>query len=182
MTAVFLETPRRLVDVTIDGRAVRVPEGSPILEACRQEGIDTPTLCYLENLTPVNVCRVCVVEVENSRVLVPACSRKVENGMAVKTDSERVQLSRRMVLEFLGSSVHLELTSPDVKRWVEEYGAEPDRYGPRSEPADAGVRDARRPGHHHEPDGTAAETVSQPVKVDNDLYVRDYSRCILCYK
>src|SRR5262245_6220136 len=182
MTAVFLETPRRLVDVTIDGRAVRVPEGATLLEACRQQGIDTPTLCYLENLTPVNVCRVCVVEVENSRVLVPACSRKVESGMSVKTDSERVQLSRRMVLEFLGSSVDLELTSPDVKRWVEDYGAEPDRYGPRSEPEDAGARDARRPGHHHEPDGTAAETVEQPVKVDNDLYVRDYSRCILCYK
>src|SRR5262249_55820653 len=135
MTAVPLSPPRRIVELTIDGDAVRVPEGSTILEACRQQGIDTPTLCYLENLTPVNVCRVCVVEVENSRVLVPACSRKVENGMAVKTDSERVQLSRRMVLEFLGSSVDLELTSPDVKRWVDEYGAEPDRYGPRSEPA-----------------------------------------------
>src|SRR5439155_25193324 len=68
------------------------------------------------------------------------------------------------------------------KRWVKNYGAEPARYGPRSEPAEEGARDARHPGHHNEPDGTAAETVEQPVKVDNDLYVRDYSRCILCYK
>jgi NADH dehydrogenase/NADH:ubiquinone oxidoreductase subunit G len=95
----------RLVDVTIDGQTVRVPEGATLLEACRQQGIDTPTLCYLENLTPVNVCRVCVVEVEKSRTLVSACSRKAEAGMVVHTDSERVRTSRRMVLEFLTSSV-----------------------------------------------------------------------------
>ena len=66
---VFLAAPQRLVDVTIDGKDVRLPEGATLLQACRQEGIDTPTLCYLENLTPVNVCRVCVVEVEGSRTL-----------------------------------------------------------------------------------------------------------------
>ena len=47
MSTVFLEAPRRLVDVTIDGQTVRVPEGATLLEACRQQGIDTPTLCYL---------------------------------------------------------------------------------------------------------------------------------------
>ena len=70
--------PRRAVELTIDGRSVSVPEGSTLLEAARQIGVDTPTLCYLENLTPVNVCRICVVEVEGSRTLVPACSRKAE--------------------------------------------------------------------------------------------------------
>ncbi|HKZ76334.1 MAG TPA: 2Fe-2S iron-sulfur cluster-binding protein, partial [Actinomycetota bacterium] len=105
----------------IDGKTVRVPEGSTILEACRSEGIDTPTLCYLESLTPVNVCRVCVVEVEGARVLAPACSRAVEAGMNVRTDSERVRHSRRLVLEFLSSSVDLSLVSGDVKRWIDEY-------------------------------------------------------------
>jgi predicted molibdopterin-dependent oxidoreductase YjgC len=152
-----LAPPKRLVDMEIDGKPVRVPEGSTILDACRTEGIDTPTLCYLENLTPVNVCRVCVVEVEGSRVLAPACARPVEPGMKVVTDSERVRHSRRLVLEFLSSSVDLSLASGDVKRWIAAYGAEPERYG-------------------------QAETVGQPVKIDNDLYVRDYSRCILCYK
>src|SRR5207244_1263916 len=99
----------RTVDITIDGRTVSVPENTTILEACRAQSIDTPTLCYLETLTPVNVCRVCVVELEGSRALVPACSRKVEAGMVVKTDSERVRLSRRLVLEFLASSVDLSL-------------------------------------------------------------------------
>ncbi len=76
MSAVLLETPRRMIGISIDGNEMRVPEGSTILEACRRQRIDTPTLCYLETLSPVNVCRVCVVEVEGSRTLVPACSRK----------------------------------------------------------------------------------------------------------
>jgi NADP-reducing hydrogenase subunit HndD len=120
MTSVFLDTPKRLVDVEIDGRQVRVPEGATLLEACRGQGIDTPTLCYLENLTPVNVCRACVVEVEGSRTLVPACSRTAESGMKVHTDSERVQTSRKMVLEFLASSADVSLASPDVQRWIAE--------------------------------------------------------------
>src|SRR6185312_14203622 len=95
----------REVELTIDGRSIVVAEGSTLLAACAAAGVETPTLCYLETLTPVNVCRVCVVEVEGSRVLVPACSRRVEAGMVVHTDSERVRHSRRMVLEFLGSSV-----------------------------------------------------------------------------
>jgi predicted molibdopterin-dependent oxidoreductase YjgC len=173
----------RLVEITVDGRAVKVAEGTTLLQACRQEGIDTPTLCYLENLTPVNVCRVCVVEVEGSRALVPACSRAAESGMTVKTDSERVRLSRRLVLEFLASSVDLS-TAPDVQRYLGRYGARPERFGPQAPPAKAGDRDFRMAGRHAPPDGggAAAANVGQPVKIDNDLYVRDYSKCILCYK
>ena len=172
--------PVRQVEISVDERSVRVPEGATLLEACRQEGIDTPTLCFLENLTPVNACRVCVVEVEGARTLVPACSRKVENRMKVKTDSERVRLSRRLVLEFLASSVDLS-TAPEAQAYLERYAARPERYGPPVKPAREGERDAAVAGHHHEGDGTTA-TVRQPVKIDNELYVRDYSKCILCYK
>jgi predicted molibdopterin-dependent oxidoreductase YjgC len=146
------------VAVTIDGRDVLARQGATILDACRRLGVDTPTLCQIDNLTPVNVCRVCVVELEGSRVLVPACSRKVEEGMKIRTDSERVRHSRRLVLELLASSVDMSLTSRQVHGWIEQYGADPSRFG------------------------AEAATVAQPVKVDNDLYVRDYSRCILCYK
>ena len=118
------------VRVQVDGRPIEVPEGATILRACEQAGVDTPTLCYLETLTPVNVCRVCVVEVEGSRVLAPACSRQVESGMKIATRSDRVRHSRRLVLEFLASSVDLSLVSEDVKRWMEEYEAEPARFGP----------------------------------------------------
>jgi NADP-reducing hydrogenase subunit HndD len=182
VTEVFLQAPKRLVDVSIDGATVRVPEGATLLDACRQHGVDTPTLCYLENLTPVNVCRVCVVEVEGSRTLVPACSRKAESGMTVHTDSERVRTSRRMVLEFLTSSVDLEFAAPEVLGWIERYGADPGRYGPPEPAHAAGERDAAVPGEHHVSAGSMADTVAQPVKYDNDSYVRDYSRCILCYK
>ncbi len=182
MTTMPLAPPRRLLDLEIDGETIRVAEGTTILDALRSKGVDTPTLCYAENLTPVNACRVCVVELEGARVLVPSCARKVEEGMKVKTDTERVRHSRRMVLEFLGSTVDLGLADAAVTRWMEGYEADPSRYGPAMEPTPAGERDARHAGHHHDPDGAVAETVDQPVKVDNDLYVRDYSRCILCYK
>jgi len=168
----------RTVEITIDGRSVTVPEGTTLLTACRKEGLDIPTLCFLENLTPVNVCRICVVEVEGSRTLVPACSRMAEAGMKIQTASERVRLSRRLILEFLASSVDLS-TAPGAQRYLEEYSAEPERFGPPAPPERN--RDEAETGHHHVGDG-AAETVGQPVKVDNELYVRDYSKCILCYK
>ncbi|MEV4108585.1 2Fe-2S iron-sulfur cluster-binding protein [Nonomuraea sp. NPDC049695] len=152
-----LQPPRRLIDVQIDGEDVRVPEGSTILDACQTAGKDIPTLCYGDTLTPKNACRVCVVEVEGARTLAPACSRKAEPGMKVGTDTERARQSRKVVLELLGSSVDLS-TTPRAAEWTAEYGADPSRFG----------------------DGAA--TVEQPAKVDNDLYVRDYSKCILCYK
>jgi predicted molibdopterin-dependent oxidoreductase YjgC len=174
-------TLRRTIELEIDGEIVRAREGETILQVCQRQGLEIPTLCYGETLTPVNACRVCMVEVEGSRVLVPSCARKAEDGMVVRTASERVRHSRKMVLEFLASSVDLS-TTPDVDRWIGEYDARPDRYGPPAEPARAGVRDHARPGHHHAGDGQTAATVAQPVKVDNELYVRDYSKCILCYK
>ncbi len=175
-------SPTRSVEVSVDGRAVSVPEGSTLLEACRKLAIDTPTLCYLENLTPVNVCRVCVVELEGARTLVPACSRVAEPGMKIQTDSERVRLSRRLVLEFLASSVDLS-TAPTAQDYMQRYEAKPERYGAPAKPTRAGERDRAAVGHHPaDPKGRGAATVHQPVKVDNDLYVRDYSKCILCYK
>jgi predicted molibdopterin-dependent oxidoreductase YjgC len=149
--------PVRMVEIKIDGRSLFVSEGATILEAARQLGIETPTLCYLENLTPVNVCRLCVVELEGSRVLVPACSRRVEAGMVIHTDSERVRLSRKLVLEFLASSVDLS-TWPAFAEFSSRYGADPGRFG------------------------EGAANNSQPVKIDNELYVRDYAKCVLCYK
>ena len=171
----------RSVELTIDGEKVRVPEGSTLLDACRRRGLDTPTLCYADNLTPVNACRVCVVELTGARVLVPACSRRAEPGMVVATDSERVRLSRRLVLELLASSVDLS-TAPAFAAYAQRYDAHPERFGPGAPPAAAGEREAAHPGHHHEARADAAATVGQPVKVDNDLYVRDYAKCILCYK
>jgi predicted molibdopterin-dependent oxidoreductase YjgC len=171
-------TPRT-INLTIDDTPVEVPEGSTILDACAQLDIDTPTLCFGETLQPANVCRVCVVELEGARTLVPACSRPVEDGMVVRTDSERVRHSRKMVMEFLASSVDL-ATTPVAEDYLARYDARPERYGPPAPPDPD--RDAKRTGRHEEPDGQTAATVHAPAKVDNDLYMRDYSKCILCYK
>lgn len=153
-----IDPPQPLVELTIDGTTVGVPVGRTVLDACRELGIDLPTLCYLETLTPVNVCRVCVVEVEGSRTLVPACSRRVEAGMVVATGSPRVEHSRRLVFELLASSVDLSLLDHTTVAWMEVSGVDVDRF-----------------------DAPLA-TRSQSVKIQDDLYVRDYEKCILCYK
>lgn len=174
-----LAPPRRMVQVEIDGREVEVFEGQTLLDACRKAGVDTPTLCYGETLEPHNVCRVCVVEVEGARVLAPSCSRKAEAGMKVQTDSERVRLARKVVLELLDSSVDLS-TTPVAPGYLARYDADGERFGPSAAPDERlGVR---RPGVHEATDGLTAATVAQPTKLDNELYVRDYSKCILCYK
>ena len=174
-----MESAERTVTITIDGTEVRVREGATLLDACRSIDIDTPTLCYGDTLQPANACRVCMVELEKARTLVPACSRKAEDGMVIHTDSERVRLNRRVVLELLASSVDLS-TTPIVQPYLEIYDVKPERYGPPAPPDPD--RERRRAGYHVVPDGQTAATVAGPVKVDNDLYVRDYSKCVLCYK
>jgi len=150
------ETSTVTLTVTIDGHETTVEEGATLLAACTAAGVSTPTICWAENLTPVNVCRVCVVDVEGSRALVPSCSRPAEDGMVVSTDSERVRHSRKMVLEFLASGTDLS-EAPQIQEWIEEYGADPSRY-------------------------EQPERIDEPIRVQDELYIRDYDKCVLCYK
>ncbi len=145
------------VTVSINGSSVIIPEGASLKDACTEAGVEIPTLCWAANLTPANACRLCVVEVENSRTLVPSCSRQAEDGMVVQTDSERVHHSRKMVLEFLGSSVDLS-QADDLARWSKEYGADPDRYG------------------------LGQAKIEEEIKIQDNLYIRDYDKCVLCFK
>jgi predicted molibdopterin-dependent oxidoreductase YjgC len=144
------------VRLTIDGQEVGVSPGTTLLGACQRLGIDTPTLCWGQTLIPQNACRVCVVELEGARVLVPACQRQAEAGMRITTDSERVRHARKLVLEFLASSVDVS-TAPAFQAYLRRYDGHPERF--------AGGR-----------------TVATPPKLDNEAYVRDYAKCILCYK
>ncbi|WP_419945715.1 2Fe-2S iron-sulfur cluster-binding protein [Candidatus Poriferisodalis sp.] len=169
------------VTLSIDGREVTVAHGQTILAACTAAGVDTPTICWAPNLTPVNVCRVCVVEMEGSRTLVPACSRPAEDGMQISTDSERVRHSRRMVLEFLGSANDLSQAT-EIAEWSEHYGADAGRYV-------SALNEAGEAGTGTEIDaefdtGAAVELsrVDDPVRIQDDLYIRAYDRCVLCYK
>jgi predicted molibdopterin-dependent oxidoreductase YjgC len=167
------------VTATINGDEVTVASGATILQACRQAGVDLPTLCYGPTLTPANACRVCMVEVEGSRVLVPSCSRALEDGMVINTGTERAEHSRKLVMELLGSASQLDRADEKVEGWMATHGADSTRFGA---PEEEKPRESPRPGHHHEPSLHRAATVAEPPKVEDDLYVRDYSRCILCYK
>ena len=86
--------------MTIDGKAVQVPAGTTVYDAARLHGIAIPTLCHLQNQTPVGVCRLCVVDT-GARVLSAACVRPVEPGMKVSTNSEKVLAARKTLLELL---------------------------------------------------------------------------------
>lgn len=170
---------RSTVTATIDGAEITVAAGFTILQACRESGIELPTLCYGPTLTPANACRVCMVEVDGSRVLVPSCSRLLEDGMVVNTRTERAEHSRKLVMELLGSASELDRADAELAGWIEGHGAAIGRFG---EPEGETPREKPSPGHHHPPNVDRAETVAEPAKVEDDLYVRDYSRCILCYK
>jgi predicted molibdopterin-dependent oxidoreductase YjgC len=156
MNTVPLENPRAQVTVCIDGNEVSTPGDSTILQTCHDQGIDIPTLCYLDRFEPANSCRVCVVEVAGSRTLVPACSRRVTDGMEITTESERVATNRKLVFELLASSVDMSLVDESTERWMEHYDVDPEHFG------------------------ATVATVAQPVKIQDDLYIRDYSKCILC--
>ena len=152
-----VQAPVRMIGLEVDGLPVKVREGSTILEACRVAMIETPTLCYATNLTPVNACRVCVVELEGARVLVPACARKAESGMKVKTDTDRVRHSRKLVLEFLASSVDLSTASKTTHDWIAKYEANPTRFG-----ADASVPAKPSEAYGHD-DRDNAEPPGDPL-------------------
>lgn len=87
--------------LTIDGRQIEVPEGTSVLEACRQAGAHIPTLCYLEGFSATGACRLCLVEIEGARTLVASCAQPATEGMVVKTNSPRARRARRAVLELL---------------------------------------------------------------------------------
>jgi NADH dehydrogenase/NADH:ubiquinone oxidoreductase subunit G len=147
-----------LLSVSIDNRPVMVPPGTTVLNAARAAGIAIPTVCYHDHLTANAVCRICVVEWMGSRTLVPACVAKVQPNARIYTNSERVRTARRVILEMLASAVDLS-EAPELQALLAEYGADPHRFGP----------DAVRREHG-------------AVKVDNPFYVRDYDKCILCWR
>lgn len=144
------------VTLSIDELTVEIPAGTTILEAAKSAGITIPTICYHEVCTANALCRICVVEVEGSRTLTPSCIAQVSEGMRIQTRSERVMRARRTILEMLASSVDLS-EAPDILAMMEEYSANPERY----------------------PEAARREP---PVYDDNPMYIRDYSKCILCWR
>jgi NADH dehydrogenase/NADH:ubiquinone oxidoreductase subunit G len=144
------------VTLTIDGATVTVPGGTTILKAAEQAGQQIPTICYHDHCTANGLCRICVVEVDGVKPLLPACLSRITEGMKVSTSSARTERSRRTILEMLASAVDLS-EAPEIAKFMTAYGADPARF----------------PG---------AERRAYPVLDDNPMYIRDYSKCILCWR
>lgn len=144
------------ITLTLDDREITVEEGTTLLEAARQAGADVPTICYHEATTPNAICRICVVEVEGQRILQPACIVKAGAGMKVQTRSEKVIRARRTILEMLASTMDLS-ESEEIQRMMYDYSASSSRF----------------------PD---AERRESAIKDDNPMYIRDYSKCLLCWR
>ncbi|MCF0124381.1 MAG: iron hydrogenase small subunit [Clostridia bacterium] len=94
----------KLVTLTIDGQKVEVKEGTSVLQAARNAGIDIPTLCFLKEINEVGDCRMCIVEIEGRRGFVTSCIQKVEEGMVVHTNTPEIMEARRVVLDLILSN------------------------------------------------------------------------------
>ena len=144
------------VTLTIDGQSVEASKDATVQQVLESIDKAAPIICAHEATTSEGICRQCVVEVEGWRVLAPACVTKVNAGMVIFTNSERVNRSRRTILEMLNASVDLS-ESPELQAQMDEFGADRERF-------------------------PLAKTREQDVKDDNPFFVRDYDKCLLCWR
>ncbi len=93
--------PRKTISARIDGELIAAHEGQTILEAAIVHGKHIPTLCHLKGLTPIGSCRVCMVELEATNRLVPACTTPLQDGMSIRTSSAKLTLYRKMAVELM---------------------------------------------------------------------------------
>ena len=122
----------KMINLTINGIAVSVPEGSTILDAARQTGIEIPTLCFMKEKNEIGACRICVVEANEGRGFrqVTSCVYPVSEGMEVRTNTEAIQKARRTTLELI-LSVHdksclscQRSTTCELQKLCRDYGVE----------------------------------------------------------
>ena len=95
---------KKMINLTIDDQKIKVPEGTTILEAAKQAGIDIPTLCFLKEINEVGDCRMCIVEVEGRRGFATSCIQTVEEGMVVHTHTQNVLEARHVILDLIISN------------------------------------------------------------------------------
>ena len=144
------------VTLMMDGKEITVEDGQTLLEAAREHGGDVPTICYHDATTANGLCRMCVVEVEGARVLQPACVVEAGAGIKVQTRSEKVVRSRKTILEMLDSTMDLS-EADEVQKMIKDYDADTNRF----------------PG--------AIRRESEVID-DNPMYIRDYSKCLTCWR
>ncbi len=149
-----------MVKLTINGIEIEVPAGTTILKAAEKAGINIPTLCFLEELSSVGACRMCVVEVKGARALVASCATAVAPGMEVQTHSPDVMEARRLILELLLANHPLDCLTCEksgdctLAELCYEYG----------------VKESAFEGEKH----------NYPIEMSNPFIIRDMNKCILC--
>jgi len=147
--------------LTLNGVEVSFREGMTILDVARKNGVRIPTLCHESALEPYGACRICVVEVEGARAPVASCCVPAAQGMAVRTETPRIQRARRAIIELLLSDHPEDCLSCEkagacsLQEYAYEFGARKSRY-------------------------PSAEKHNYAALDDNPFYVRDYNKCILC--
>jgi predicted molibdopterin-dependent oxidoreductase YjgC len=144
------------ISLTMNGQEVQAEQGDTLLDVARAMGENVPTICYHDATTANALCRICVVDVEGQRVLQPACIVHAAANMKVQTRNEKVERSRKTILEMLSSTMDLS-DAPEILTMMDEYGASDERF----------------------PDAHRRESA---VIDDNPMYVRDYSKCLLCWR
>jgi NADH-quinone oxidoreductase subunit G len=151
-----------LINLTIDGRAVKVPPQTLLIDAAKTVGIEIPAFCYYEGLTLAAACRMCLVEVEKMPKMMTACTLPVSEGMVVRTETEQVKQARKYTLEFLLTNHPLDCPVCDkggeceLQDMVFRYGAGESRY--------------------------TEEKVHTPEKQFSPVVFFDAPRCILCFR
>jgi formate dehydrogenase major subunit len=150
-----------MVQITIDGKQIEVPEGTTVLHAAKMAGIDIPTLCNHEELTPYGGCRLCIVEVEKWRVPMASCTFPATNGMVVRTDTEALKKSRQFILSMLFS--------------------ERNHFCPFCQ-VSGGDCELQNAAYHEEMTSWPIQPGWSNFKVDttHPYFVLDNNRCILC--
>ena len=152
----------KMVNIKINGADYSVPYGTTVLEACRQAGIEIPTLCYLKDVNEIGACRLCLVEVVGARGLVTSCVYPIEReGTEILTNTAKVQAARKMNIQLVLSAHEKKCLSCirsktcELQKYALDYGVEEDYFKP-------------------------AKTESLPLETTGPSIVRDPNKCILC--
>jgi len=170
--------------LVMNGNDFTFEPGETILDVARRQGIDIPTLCHLKGATPTGACRICVVEVEGARTLVPACTTPAAKHMVVRTESPKVVEARRTILKLMLASGNHNCAArgSDEGDWTDfqlavEQGDRSDALCPVW--GDCRLQDlAYR--YQVTGEGLPGTKVAYPLEDVNPFIVRDFSRCILC--
>ncbi len=152
----------KMVNIKINGADYSVPYGTTVLEACRQAGIEIPTLCYLKDVNEIGACRLCLVEVVGARGLVTSCVYPIEReGTEILTNTAKVQAARKMNIQLVLSAHEKKCLSCirsktcELQKYALDYGVEEDYFKP-------------------------VKTESLPLETTGPSIVRDPNKCILC--